>query len=253
LSEAQTRTATRGFVALVLAIVEVVAVVALALVVIRLAQQTPALESVRTLWSEELRAVALRWLPLLGVAIVAEAMARGRSPLSWGVAGRGGLAFQAESAFWLFALGGIVPLALTLLAPPQSEGLPWTDTARLAAAIAGPILAQEFFLTGYVNTRLSESLPKSIPPWLIAAAFAAAHWDHLGAGPLGPAFVGAMALQGYLWSSARTAGVSLLSLAVAHGVLLIAYEQPAIALAITAAVMLAMATRLPRWWQAVQR
>lgn len=109
-------------------------------------------------------------------------------------------------------------------------------------SIAGPILAQEFFLTGYVNTRLADGLPKFVPPFLIAAAFAAAHLNHLGSGPLGPAFVGAMALQGYLWSSARTAGVSLLSLALAHGVLLIAYEQPAIALAITAAVMLAMAT-----------
>ena len=251
--EAQDRAGTRGIVPAFFAIVEIVAVVALALVVIRVLQKAPPLESMRTLWSEEMRAVALRWLPLLGVATLAEAMVRCRSPLAWGFRGEGGLVFQTESAFWLFALGGIIPLALTLLSPPAGEGLPWSDASRLALSLAGPILAQEFFLTGYVNTRLAETLPKFIPPFLIAAAFAAAHLNHLGSGPLGPAFVGAMALQGYLWSSARNAGVSLLSLAVAHGVLLLAYEQPAISLALVALAAVAMAARLPQWWRTVQR
>jgi hypothetical protein len=88
---------------------------------------------------------------------------------------------------------------------------------------------------------------------LIAGAFAAAHLNHLGTGPLGPAFVGAMALQGYLWSSARAAGVSVLALAMAHGLLLIAYEQAAIALAFMVVAVIAMIGRLLRWWRVVQR
>lgn len=192
--------------------------------------------------------VVFRWLPLIAVATAAEALLRGRTPGAWGLSLAGRLSFHSQSAAWLFILGGTIPLVLTLVAPPaHAEGFP------SAAALIGPVLAQEVFLAGYANTRLQETWPAHVPPFIIAALFAAAHLNHLGNGDLGPLFVAAMALQGWLWSSARAAGVSLLSLAAAHALLLVACNAPAIALAGIALLLTVLGLSFPAWWSSVTR
>lgn len=232
-----------------IAIAEIAVVFALTFVLVRVLQSLPEVQQLRTAWSQDVFGVVFRWLPLIAVATAAEALLRGRTPGAWGLSVAGGLQFHAQSAAWLFILGGAIPLVLTLASPPTADaaGLP-SDTALI-----GPVLAQEIFLAGYVNTRLQETWPAHVPPFVIAALFAAAHLNHLGNGELGPIFVTAMALQGWLWSSARAAGVSLLSLAAAHACLLVAYEAPAIALGGIAVLLALMGRSFPAWWSAVTR
>lgn len=236
----------------VTAVIEIAVVFALTLVVVRSLQNLPEIQQFKTVWPEGLFNVAFRWLPLIVVATMAEAVLRGRTPQAWGFTVAGGLPFHVRSAAWLFVLGGTIPLAFTLVSPPtaveqQLTGLP------LAASLVGPVLAQEVFLSGYANTRLQETWPPHVPPFVIAALFAAAHVNHLGNGDFGPPFVAAMALQGWLWSSARAAGVSLWSLAAAHACLLLAYNAPAVALGGIALLLVLIGRGFPAWWSAVTR
>jgi membrane protease YdiL (CAAX protease family) len=234
------------------AVIEIAVVFALTFVLVRALQNLPEIQQLKAAWSEELFSVAFRWLPLIAVATAAEAVLRGRTPLAWGLTIAGGLPFQARSAAWLLVLGGTTPLAITLMAPPTAVEQQLTELA-LATSLLGPVLAQEVFLAGYANTRLQETWPPYVPPLVIAALFGAAHLNHLGNGDFGPLFVAAMALQGWLWSSARAAGVSLWSLAAAHACLLIAYTAPAIALGAIAVLLLLIGRGFPAWWSAVAK
>ncbi len=250
MSEAAKTNQILQFASPIIAVVETVAVFAATLVLVRLLQRLPEVQAFRAAWPDDLFAVMFRWLPLLTIAAVVEASVRGRSPIAWGFSLNGGVAFHAQSALWLFVLGGTIPLALTLAAPPATQQM---SAAAMALSLAGPLLAQEVFLSGYVNTRLQETWPPAIVPFLIAALFAAAHLNHLSSGELGPLFVGAMALQGWLWSSARAAGVSLLALAAAHAGLLLAYHAPAASLALIALLAALFGRNFSTWWASVTR
>jgi membrane protease YdiL (CAAX protease family) len=233
-------------------VIEIAVVFALAFALVRALQTVPEVQQLRTAWPQDVFAVVFRWIPLIAVATAAEAMLRGRTPGAWGFTVAGGLSFHAKSAAWLFVLGGTIPLVLTLMSPATADARTLTGLP-LAASLLGPVLAQEIFVAGYVNTRLQETWPAHVAPFVIAALFAAAHLNHLGNGDFGPLFLAAMALQGWLWSSARAAGISLLSLAAAHACLLVAYNAPAIALGGIALLLALMGRGFPTWWSTVAR
>ncbi len=130
-------------------------------------------------------------------------------------------------------------------------GANWHAVLTAAAMTLSPILGQELFVCGYAQTRFADGFNQWIVGVLVATLFALAHLSHAEAGPLGWAFVGAMALQGLVWSRARSAGAPLTLLIVAHMLLLAAYEAPLAGIAVIALGAALGISRMDAWAKAI--
>lgn len=176
--------------------------------------------------------LALRWTPLVAIALLIDLALRRRGFGGWGLFApwRAPLS-DWRALFFLLALGGVPALCLTIVLPPPETGLfnfdqGWRSILVCAATLLSPVLGQELFVCGYAQARFADGLHQWIVALLVAALFGLAHLSHAGAGLLGWAFVGAMTFQGLVWSLARSAGAPLTLLMVAHLLLLAAYENP---------------------------
>jgi len=229
-----------------LAVIEIVAVFALTLLATRAASGLALLADLRTQWPEPVFDLAFRWLPLIALALGVDLALRRRGFFGWGLAGPP--AFDAIAAAQVLFLGGIAPLALTLLSPPESgaDSALHGSPAGIVAAFVIPLLGQEMFIAGYARTRLADHAPTWLAVLIVAGLFALAHLQHAATGALGIAFVASMAWQGALWALARRAGVSLLTLMAAHLALLAAYEAPMVGAGVVLALGIIALVASPR-------
>lgn len=201
---------------------------------------------------------ALRWLPLLIVALLVDVVLRWRGFGAWGLL----TAWRAPLGTWralsfLLLLGGVPALILTMFLPTADGGLfqrlgaEWRSQLAVAAALISPVAAQEVFLCGYAQRRFSDALNRWVVAFIVAVLFGLAHLSHAAAGELGWAFVGAMALQGFVWSLARSAGTPLTVLIAAHLLLLLAYEAPPVGIGVIMLGALFGAGSIAEWVRAV--
>jgi membrane protease YdiL (CAAX protease family) len=235
-----------------LALVEPVLVFIAAALMSRVLLELPALAEARAVLSDEAAVLLFRWLPLVALALTIDLILRRRGLGAWGVFAPWRAPVASLSALAaLVTIAGVPALALTIaldeatpLAIANSE-----QALGTALALISPLIGQELFLVGYAHRRFSDALPRWPVAIAIALLFALAHAQHAAAGPLGWAFVGSMALQGLLWSFARSAGAPLPLLMLAHLLLLLGYFEPRAAIVVILVLALLTARGWPAWWR----
>lgn len=182
-------------------------------------------------FGEEATLLALRWAPLILLALLIDLVLRRRGLGAWGVfvEWRAPMASFASLSM-LLMLGGVPALALALVMPATPDAISGATLAFIVGLVT-PIVGQELFVAGYTQRRFSDAFGRLFVAVLIALLFVLAHAQHASGGPLGWAFLGAMAVQGAVWSLARSSGAPLPLLMLAHLLLLVGYFEPRIAIA----------------------